>query len=39
MNIPSGQHSDGVVGVEGFRSVPLVVYSFARVQCLGVRAL
>jgi hypothetical protein len=36
VNIPSGQHSDGDVGVRGFLVLPLAVYLFARVRCLDV---
>jgi hypothetical protein len=32
VNIPSGQHSDGIVRVEMFQVVPWRVYRFARVQ-------
>jgi len=37
-SIPSGQHSDEIVGVEGFRLLPLAdcVHCFTRVQCLDV---
>jgi hypothetical protein len=31
VNIPSGQHSDEVVGVRGFQDLPLAVYLFVKV--------
>lgn len=39
VNIPSGQHSDGFVGVRGFPVAPLAVYLFVRVRCLDVSFL